>query len=89
MTTDLWITGGTILVLVILSFLFSGTETGMTAVSRARLHTLAANGDARADLVARLVDAGVAITDDRWQLVHDMVMAVSRRWRPTATIAGT
>ena len=56
MTTDLWITGGTILVLVILSFLFSGTETGMTAVSRARLHTLAANGDARADLVARLVE---------------------------------
>ncbi|MCB0995245.1 MAG: trehalose-phosphatase [Acidimicrobiales bacterium] len=32
------------------------------------------------DLVARLVDAGVAITDDHWQLVHDMVMAVSRRW---------
>jgi Mg2+/Co2+ transporter CorB len=54
MTATLWITGGAILVLVMLSFLFSGTETGMTAASRARLHALAANGDVRAALVERL-----------------------------------
>lgn len=55
MTAEIWFTGGAILFLVILSFLFSGTETGMTAVSRARLHTLEANGNARAGLVSRLI----------------------------------
>jgi len=56
MTPEIWITGGIILGLVVLSFLFSGTETGMTAVSRARLHTLAQGGDRRASLVERLVE---------------------------------
>ncbi|MEQ9247609.1 MAG: CNNM domain-containing protein, partial [Nitratireductor sp.] len=55
MTAEMWITGGIILGLISLSFLFSGTETGMTAVSRARLHTMEANGDARAGLVDRLI----------------------------------
>src|SRR5690606_34331641 len=55
MTAGILITGGIILCLIILSFLFSGTETGMTAVSRARLHTLERAGDARAALVARLI----------------------------------
>ncbi|WP_367717431.1 HlyC/CorC family transporter [Nitratireductor sp. GISD-1A_MAKvit] len=55
MTAEMWITGGIILGLIALSFLFSGTETGMTAVSRARLHTMEANGEARAGLVARLI----------------------------------
>src|SRR5690606_36659091 len=41
--------------LIALSFLFSGTETGMTAVSRARLHTQGRGGDARATRVARLI----------------------------------
>ena len=45
MSAEIWITLGGILLLVILSFLFSGTETGMTAASRARLHSLAAGGD--------------------------------------------
>jgi Mg2+/Co2+ transporter CorB len=56
MTPDMWITIGIILALIVLSFLFSGTETGMTAVSRARLHTLAEGGDKRAALVERLVE---------------------------------
>ncbi len=55
MTAEMWITGGIILGLIVLSFLFSGTETGMTAVSRARLHTMEANGDPRAGLVTRLI----------------------------------
>ena len=55
MTAEIWITVGIILVLIVLSFLFSGTETGMTAVSRARLHTLESNGDKRAGLVNRLI----------------------------------
>ena len=56
MTVEIWITGGAILFLIMLSFLFSGTETGMTAASKARLHALAANGDARASLVERLTE---------------------------------
>jgi Mg2+/Co2+ transporter CorB len=56
MTPEIWITAGIILALVVLSFLFSGTETGITAVSRARLHTLAQGGDRRAALVERLVE---------------------------------
>jgi Mg2+/Co2+ transporter CorB len=54
--TALLVTGGAILALVILSFFFSGTETGMTAASRARLHSLAASGDERAKLVERLIE---------------------------------
>ncbi|APH73972.1 HlyC/CorC family transporter [Aquibium oceanicum] len=56
MTTELWVIGGIILVLIIFSFLFSGTETGMTAVSRARLHSLAAGGDPRATTVERMIE---------------------------------
>ncbi len=50
------ITLGVILFLVLMSFLFSGTETSVTAVSRARLHTLEQNGDARAAVIARLIE---------------------------------
>lgn len=55
MTAETLITIGVIGFLIFMSFLFSGTETGMTAVSRARLHTLESSGDARAGLVARLI----------------------------------
>ncbi|WEX10079.1 HlyC/CorC family transporter [Chelativorans sp. AA-79] len=55
MTTEILVTGGIILFLIGLSFLFSGTETGMTAVSRARLHTLERGGEKRAALVQKLV----------------------------------
>ncbi|MDZ5699097.1 MULTISPECIES: HlyC/CorC family transporter [Phyllobacteriaceae] len=55
MMTEILITGGVILALIFLSFLFSGTETGMTAVSRARLHTLERGGDKRAGVVAELI----------------------------------
>jgi Mg2+/Co2+ transporter CorB len=54
MTASLWFTLGSICFLIVMSFLFSGTETSMTAVSRARLHTLEQNGDTRAALVSRL-----------------------------------
>ena len=56
MTPEIWITIGIILFLIALSFLFSGTETGMTAVSRARLHAMAENGDRRAQLVQSLIE---------------------------------
>ena len=56
MTSTIWIIGAIILILVVVSFLFSGTETGMTAVSRARLHGLAAGGNRRAALVEELIE---------------------------------
>lgn len=56
MTPEIWITSGAVLALIVLSFLFSGTETGMTGVSRARLHSLAQGGDRRASLVERLIE---------------------------------
>ncbi|MBO6717228.1 MAG: HlyC/CorC family transporter [Rhizobiaceae bacterium] len=56
MTPELWITCGAVAALIVLSFLFSGTETGMTGVSRARLHSLAQGGDRRASLVERLIE---------------------------------
>ncbi len=56
MTLDLWLTGGAIILLIMMSFLFSGTETGMTAASKARLHALAVYGDARAGVVERLTE---------------------------------
>jgi Mg2+/Co2+ transporter CorB len=55
MTGALGLTIAAIAVLIVLSFLFSGTETSMTAVSRARLHTLEANGDKRASVVSDLI----------------------------------
>ena len=56
MTMELWLTAGAIVVLLGLSFLFSGSETAMTASSKARLHAGASNGDARASLVMQLTD---------------------------------
>ena len=52
----LWISGGIIFAMIVLSFLFSGTETGMTAASKARLHSLAAGGDERAGAVERMIE---------------------------------
>lgn len=54
--TELAITLGVILVLLILSGFFSGSETALTAASRARMHRAASQGDQRADRVLALHD---------------------------------
>lgn len=54
MTSILWIPIGAIIVLLILSGFFSGSETALTAASRARIHQLARNGDKRAMVVEGL-----------------------------------
>jgi len=54
MTFDLALTLGIILALLVLSAFFSGSETALTAASRARMHTLGQDGSARAKLVTRL-----------------------------------
>ncbi len=54
MTTDWMFTSGAILVLLVLSGLFSGSETALTAASRPRMHSLAKQGDRRAQIVMAL-----------------------------------
>lgn len=49
-----WLAIGAIFVLLVLSALFSGSETAITAASRARMHQLEQDGDHRAALVNRL-----------------------------------
>ncbi|HZJ11922.1 MAG TPA: HlyC/CorC family transporter [Methyloceanibacter sp.] len=57
MTMGLGITLGAILGLLILSAFFSGSETALTAASRARLHALEEDGNKRARMVNRLLAA--------------------------------
>jgi Mg2+/Co2+ transporter CorB len=45
-----------ILVMIVLSAFFSGSETALTAASRSRMHTLENNGDERAGMVNRLIE---------------------------------
>jgi Mg2+/Co2+ transporter CorB len=54
METEILITIGAILALLVLSALFSGAETSVTAASIPRMHTLARQGDHRAELVNEL-----------------------------------
>jgi len=54
MTTDWLITSAAILLLLVLSGLFSGSETALTAASRHRMHSLAKQGDRRAQIVLGL-----------------------------------
>ena len=51
METDILITIGAILALLVLSAFFSGSETSLTASSIPRMHTLARQGNHRAELV--------------------------------------
>jgi len=55
MTTYL-LFGLSILVLIMLSGFFSGSETALTAASRARMHQLEKNGDRRAIVVTNLIE---------------------------------
>lgn len=54
MTSALWLTSAGIIILLAMSFFFSGSETALTAASRARMHQLARSGDKRAILVESL-----------------------------------
>ena len=58
METEILITLGIILMLLVLSAFFSGAETSLTAASIPRMNTLARQGDHRAELVVQpdLVD---------------------------------
>ncbi len=55
MTLSLWLILVAIIFLIGLSAFFSGSETALTAVSRARIHSMEKAGDKRAGLVAYLI----------------------------------
>jgi len=55
MSLAFWITAGGVFVLLCLSAFFSGSETALTAASRAHMHQLEREGDKRAGLVNRLI----------------------------------
>nr|WP_316656537.1 HlyC/CorC family transporter [uncultured Gellertiella sp.] len=54
--SEYWLTFLSIVGLLVASGFFSGTETALTATSRARMHTMEANGEVRAGIVNRLID---------------------------------
>lgn len=54
MDASLWLSLLAIIALLAMSFFFSGSETALTAASRARMHQLARSGNARATLVEKL-----------------------------------
>ena len=56
MDTTLWLSIAAIAVLLFLSGLFSGSETALTAASRARMHQLTRKGNRRARVVGELID---------------------------------
>jgi len=53
---QLWMIAGAIVVLLMLSAFFSGSETALTAASRARMHQLEKAGDKRAGTAGRLIE---------------------------------
>lgn len=53
---EYWLTLVAILLLICCSGFFSGSETALTATSRARMHSLEVNGDDRAGLVNALIE---------------------------------
>jgi len=55
MTIELALTAGTICLLILISAFFSGSETALTAATRARLHSLEQDGDSRAGTASRLL----------------------------------
>ena len=54
--TTLLVTLAAVFLLLLLSAFFSGSETALTAVSRARMHALESDGNERAGMVSRLLD---------------------------------
>ncbi|WP_419906831.1 HlyC/CorC family transporter [Hoeflea sp.] len=56
MIAEYWLTILAIVLLIAVSGFFSGSETALTAASRARMHQLAANGQTKAGIVARLIE---------------------------------
>ncbi|MFO1117723.1 MAG: HlyC/CorC family transporter [Beijerinckiaceae bacterium] len=61
LSINVWVAVGVVVVCILLSAFFAGSETALTAASRARMHALEKNGDKRAATVNRLM-----LTRDRF-----------------------
>ncbi len=57
LSVDIWVAVGIVLFSILMSAFFSGSETALTAASRARMHALEKAGDARAGVVNRLLQS--------------------------------
>lgn len=57
MDLTFWLAIAAIFILIILSGFFSGSETALTAASRARMHQMEKTGNSRATMVSRLISA--------------------------------
>jgi len=64
---EIWWIGGAILLLLIVSAFFSGSETALTAANRAKLHRMAERGDAGAK-------RALALTDDSEKLIGAVLL---------------
>ncbi|MBR0554225.1 HlyC/CorC family transporter [Ciceribacter sp. L1K23] len=56
LVAEYWLIVVAILALIVASGFFSGSETALTATSRARMHTIESNGDVRAGVVNALIE---------------------------------
>jgi Mg2+/Co2+ transporter CorB len=54
-TLDLWIAGAIVTFCILMAAFFNGSETALTAASRARMHALERSGDRRATSINRLL----------------------------------
>ncbi|NOR62694.1 MAG: DUF21 domain-containing protein [Rhodobacteraceae bacterium] len=64
---EIWWIGGAILLLLVISAFFSGSETALTAANRAKLHGMAEKGDAGAK-------RALALTDDSEKLIGAVLL---------------
>ncbi len=65
--TEVWWIGGAILLLLVVSAFFSGSETALTAANRAKLHRMAEKGDAGAK-------RALALTEDSEKLIGAVLL---------------
>ena len=65
-----WLTAGGIMVLLVMSGFFSGSETALTVASRGKLRSSAGRGDKGAQ-------RALALTDDSERLIGSVLLAIT------------
>src|SRR3546814_13022626 len=80
---NLLLTGGAIAVLLFMSAFFSGSETALTAASRARMHQLENEGESRAAAVNRLRDDKERLRSEERRVGKECGSTCRSRWAPT------
>jgi len=81
--TDILLKLGFVLLLLLFSAFFSGSETSLTAASRARMHALEREGDKRASLVTKLLNmrerllGGILLGNNFVNILASSIMAAT------------